>query len=329
MIARYCLWPFFLLLLVTACCPHKFIPCEEPPPPPCFKVPEKIRIALVLGSGGVRGMAHVGVLEELVNAGIEFDVIIGCSAGSIVGALYADSLNVCYVKDAVKNLKTDQVLDINIWDCRFGLSQGKAMLRLLDDRLEARTFDELKMPFIAVATDLNSGELVPIGSGDVVKAVRASSSIPLVFVPVEMHGRVLVDGGVINPVPVNVARQLGAELVIAVDLCELLPKTFPTNLFSVATRSTEIAFMWQNTVCVRNSDVNIRPKMCEVGTFNDNAKMELYEAGREAAREAIPRLKELIAQLPPREGCFEERVVQPRCFSPHEPSFDISFPEKW
>jgi NTE family protein len=276
-------------------------------------------------------MAHVGVLEELVNAGIEFDVIIGCSAGSIVGALYADSMDMCVVKDAVKNLKTDKILDIDIWDCRFGLSQGTAMTRMLDDKLNATCFSELKIPFIAVATDLNSGELVPIGSGDLIKAVRASTSIPLVFVPVEMHGRVLVDGGIINPVPVSVARHLGAELVIAVDLCELLPKTFPTNLFGVASRSTEIAFMWQNTLSIRDANINIRPKMCGVGTFNDKAKMQLYMAGREAAREMIPQIKELLSQLPPKEECEyrNTRIVQPMCSNPDHPAFDICFDERW
>lgn len=320
-----------LILFTTSCCPHKFIPSHEPPPPPEFEVPERVRVALVLGSGGVRGMAHVGVLEELINAGIEFDVIIGCSAGSIVGALYADSLDICKVKNAVKDLKTDQVLDIDIWDCRFGLSQGTAMTRMLDDNLEARCFSELKIPFIAVATDLNSGELVPIGSGDIVKAVRASTSIPLVFVPVEMHGRVLVDGGVINPVPVSVARHLGAELVIAVDLCELLEKTFPTNLFSVAARSTEIAFMWQNCLSIRDANINIRPKMCGIGTFNDSAKYQLYQAGKEAAREMIPHIQELIAQLPPKDKCDSKRtrMVQPLCSNPNQPSFDINFQGLW
>ena len=287
----------FLLALLTSCgCPHRFIPAECPDPLPPFMVPEKIRVALVLGSGGVRGMAHVGVIEELVNAGIPIDLIVGCSAGSIVGALYADHPCVDHIKNAVWNMRSHSILDFDIWNCRFGLSQGTAMLRVIDDDLDAETFEELQIPLVVVASDLYTGELVPMGSGDLVKAVRASCSIPFVFVPCDYMGRVLVDGGVVNPVPVNVAYDLGAEIIIAVDLSELLEKTFPTNLFQVATRSAEIAFLWQNQECTRRASVVIRPKTCGVGAFNDRMKMLVYEAGKEATLQEIPRILELLKE---------------------------------
>lgn len=267
-------------------------------------------------------MAHVGVMEELINAGIKFDLIVGCSAGSIVGALYADHPDICHVKKCVSTMRTKSLLDICFWECRFGLSQGESMLKVLDDNLDATCFEELKVPFVAVATDLYAGELVPIGTGDIVKAVRASTSIPLVFVPVDIDGRILVDGGVINPVPVNVAKDLGAQIVIAVDLCELLQTTFPTNLFGVASRSTEIAFLWQNSIAVKHADVVIRPKMCGVGTFNDEMKTQLYNAGRAAAREAIPRILQAIAELPPPKCHPDERhYVKLDCYRSFEPAF--------
>ena len=287
-----------LCLIISGCCPYYYLPIINPPTLPAFKVPPKIRVALVLGSGGVRGMVHVGAIEEFEKAGIKFDLIVGCSAGSIVGALYADCPNADWVKNAVCKLKTHSILDIDIWRCRFGLSQGRAMRRVLNNNLSARTFDQLQIPLVVVATDLNSGELIPIGSGDLVKAVQASAAIPLIFVPIEMHGRTLVDGGVVNPVPVCVARDLGADVVIAVDLRELLPKTFPTNLFGIANRSTEIAFLWQNEVCCRQADVVIRPTLCDVGTFNARQMSALYEAGKIAARDAIPKIKEILMQLP-------------------------------
>lgn len=289
-----------ILILLTALfsgcrCPYNFLPNDNPPPLPCFSVPKKIKVALVLGSGGVRGMVHVGVIEELEKAGIQFDLVVGCSAGSIVGALYCDCPDANQIKCAVRQLRTNSILDINLWQCRFGLSQGKALKNVLECQLQARTFDELKIPLVIVATDLNSGELVPIGNGDLIKAVQASCSIPLVFVPVELHGRTLVDGGVINTVPVCVAKDLGADLIIAVDLRELLPHTFPKNLFGVAKRSTEIAFMWQNDVCCRHADVIIRPTLCNVGIFDDSKLEMLYEAGKVAAQSVIPRIKELVA----------------------------------
>lgn len=307
----------FLLLFVTCCVPYRFVPKNAPEPPvPCY-IPEKIRVALVLGSGGVRGMAHVGVLEELENAGIKIDLIVGCSAGSIVGALYADYPRSCRIKNIMETMHSDSLLDINIWQCHFGLSQGRAMRRALYRNIQARNFEELQIPFIAVATDLYSGELVPIGSGDVIKAVQASCAIPLLFVPCEVNGRILVDGGVVNPVPVCLARDLGADVVIAVDLCELLPRTFPTNLFGVATRSAEIAFLWQSDVCTRHADVVIQPKMCGIGTFNDKMKHEIYRAGKDACKESLPRIQEILSKFPEEIGIYQKRrPVHLKCYHP-------------
>lgn len=298
------------------CCPHRFAAKPNPEDPPAFFVPENIRVALVLGSGGVRGMAHVGVLEELNNAEIPIDIIIGCSAGSIVGALYADNPCIEDLKRSVSRLRSHSLLDIDLWNCRFGLSQGKNLHQVLDDHLTAETFEELKIPLIIVASDLHSGELVPMGCGDLVKAVQASCSIPFIFVPCDYLGRILVDGGVVNPVPVQIARDLGAEVIIAVDLCELLPKTFPTNLFEVATRSAEITFMWQNQVCTHHADVIIRPKTCDVGAFNDGMRWQIYAAGRHAANAKIPQIKALLAALPPKKNSCPPRLHYPICYMP-------------
>lgn len=262
-------------------------------------------------------MAHIGVLEELEAEGIPIDLIVGCSAGSIVGALYADNPCVDEIRSAVWRLRSESLLDIDLLNCRYGLSQGRSMRRILDDYLGACTFEELQIPLVVVTSDLHTGELVPIGAGNLVKAVQASCSIPFVFVPCEHMGRILVDGGVINPVPVKVAHDLGAQFIIAVDLCELLPSTFPTNLWEVATRSAEIAFMWQNEVCTRAADVIIRPKTRGVGTFNDKMKAQIYEAGRLAAREQMPYIKTLLASiLKETENCTGWRLVEPSCYTP-------------
>ncbi|MDP1834965.1 MAG: patatin-like phospholipase family protein [Chlamydiales bacterium] len=308
-----------LLLLVacTGCCPHLYHPADCPEQPEAFEVPERIRVALVLGSGGVRGMAHVGVLEELENAGIPIDLIVGCSAGSIVGALYADNPDISSIKHAVWGIRSQSMFDLDVWNCRFGLSQDRSMYRVLRKHLCADTFEDLKIPLVIVASDLHTAELVPMGSGCLLKAVQASCSIPFVFVPCEHLGRILVDGGVINPVPVKVARDLGAEVIIAVDLCEMLPSTFPTNLFQVAKRSAEIAFMWQNEGCTRGATVVIRPKTCGVGCFNDEMKAQIYEAGKSAARDKMACIKECIAPYLD-DSCKGQRTrcYQPCCYTP-------------
>ncbi len=320
---KFNLYILYLICLVcfNGCfCPHRFTPRADPLPPPCICVPERIRVALVLGSGGVRGMAHVGVIEVLEEAGIPIDVIVGCSAGSIVGALYADNPCAQKLKKSVSQLKSNYLLDFDIWNCRYGLCQGKTMRAVLDKNLQAETFEELQIPLIVVASDLHSTELVTLASGDLVKAVEASCAIPFVFVPVEIDGRILVDGGTINPNPVWVALDLEPEMIIAVDLCEVLAPTFPTNLFSVFWRSAEIAFMWQNEGNTREADIVIRPQMCNVGAFNDQAKEKLYYAGRQAAEEALPAIREALAK----HSCMDTpcstatRKVQLKCYHPKD-----------
>lgn len=306
------------ILLVAASCgyPRTFRPCDSPAEPASFEVPAKIRVALVLGSGGVKGMAHVGVLEELVQAGIEFDLVVGCSAGAIVGAIYCDNPCISDLKEVVAQMRTNNILDINLWTCRYGLSKGHYLRQMLNRNLNSSCFDELKIPLVVVATDLFSGELVPIGSGLIVPALQASCAIPFVFAPVVYRDRMLVDGGVINPLPVCVAKDLEADVIIAVDLCELLPQTIPTNLFGVAKRSAEIAFVWQNSHCIMHKTIVIKPKMCGVGTFDDTLKEVLYEAGRTACLEALPEIREAIRSCEIEYCPPGKKIVTLPCYRP-------------
>jgi NTE family protein len=288
-----------LSLLLTGCfSPQRFRPFDIPPPLPECQVPERIRLALVLGGGGAKGIAHIGVLREFEEANIPIDLIIGCSAGSMVGALYSDHPDADYLYSIVEPMNRRNLLDINIFSARYGLCSGNFLKKHLQRHLSVRKFHELKIPFLLVATDLHSGELVTIGGGDITPAVQASCAIPFVFVPVQLHGRVLVDGGVIDPVPVRVARDLGAELIIAVDVRGLLHPTLPTNLFGVATRSAEITLLWQSEGCIQDADVIIRPEVAHIGCFEDASHKIIYEAGRTAARQAIPQIKELLSCLP-------------------------------
>lgn len=289
-----------LMMLTGCCCPNHYRIEEAPPSLPSCRVPVKPRVVLVLGGGGAKGLAHLGVLHEFQKACIPIDLIIGCSAGSLVGALYCDHPNPEYVMSVLEPMRTRKMLDINIWTARFGLSQGHSLQRVLKHNLSVKNFEDLKIPLLVVATDLCSGELVVIGGGPIAPAVQASCSLPFVFVPVELHGRVLVDGGVVDPIPARVARQLDAEFIIAVDLSSLLPKTFPTNLFGVAKRSAEITLLWQSETCLNTADIVLRPEVGHIGTFDDNCNRIIYEAGRAAARQAIPEILEKIAALRPK-----------------------------
>lgn len=289
---------FCLLILCTflTCCGTRYNVDEDPQPIP-INIPSKpIRLAVVLGGGGARGMAHVGVLEEFELAGINIDIIVGCSAGSIVGALYADNPNASEVRCVLEPLRKWDILDINIWYCRYGFVQGRSLQNFLSKNLSVKCFEKLKIPLYVVATDLLSGDLVAFSTGKIIPAVHASASVPFVFTPVLYQGRLLVDGGVADPVPVIVAKELGADVIVAVDLSELLPKTYPTNLFGIARRSAEIKFLLQSDCCTKSADVIIKPEQGECGTFDDKHQEAMYQAGRKAAQEAIPRILELLSE---------------------------------
>ncbi len=299
----FCIFLTLLTFLLTACgCPQRYQVSDNPPPLPLCPVVEKpVHLALVLGGGGARGLAHVGVIEVFQEAKIPIDLIVGCSAGSIVGAIYADCPDITHLKDVFLGLHNDYLIDFDIWNAHMGLCQGRTLRRFLQNTLNAETFEELQIPFFLVATDLYSSELVTIGGGPLVPAIEASSAIPFIFVPVELHGRAFVDGGVIDPVPVRVARHFESEIIVVVDLRGLLPPTFPSNLFGVAARSAEIALLWQSEGCLQHADVVIRPELDEFGTFDDKNE-EIYEAGRKAAFEALPQIWELLS-------CPEERDI--------------------
>lgn len=287
---------FVLLSFVLSGCTGKLDAPENPCPiPECY--PSKcIRLALVLGGGGAKGVSHLGVLEEFEKADIPIDLIVGCSAGSIVGALYADCPNACYVKELLEPLHAWELLDITLIYDRFGLVRGRSLCRFLKRNLSVSYFEDLQITFYAVSTDLLAGKAVCIGTGPLIPAIHASAAVPFVFSPVYLYERWLVDGGVADPIPVDFAKKTGAAIVVAVDLSGLLPDTCPTNLFGVASRSAEIKFQLQTDSCLIGADVVISPELEKVGLFDDKNPDHVYEAGRKAAREAIPRIRELLAE---------------------------------
>lgn len=175
-------------------------------------------VGLALGSGSARGLAHLGVIRAIEEAGIEVDFIAGSSMGALIGAIHAagklDELEATFKTFDWKMMATffDVVLP------KSGLLDGTRVSELVRAHIHAETIEMLPKAFAAVATDIVSGEEVVIRSGDVIEAVRASISVPGIFTPVRSNGHILVDGGLTNPVPVSVARSMGAEFVIAVDL---------------------------------------------------------------------------------------------------------------
>lgn len=248
------------------------------------------KLALVLGGGGAKGFAHVGVIEELNSAGIVPDVIIGCSAGSIIGALYAANPNVEDLKRLVLFGKTSDVIALSSSDWPYGLYDKQQLARYLKNNINTKNFENLKIPFIATATNLEFGNLTAFSSGDIIQPILASAAYPGAYAPVEINGQYFVDCGVTDPVPVRLAKSLGFETIIAVNIAEQLTESSPSHAIGVIKRSMEIAYINQSKYSVEGADVIIDFNFKDIGIFTDKYNNYLYEEGKKSAKLAIPKI---------------------------------------
>ncbi|SCA63806.1 Uncharacterized NTE family protein YlbK [Chlamydiales bacterium SCGC AG-110-M15] len=265
--------------------------------------PERIRVAVVLGGCSSRAVGYAGVIEEFVKAGIPMDLIVGASAGSVVGALYADIPDVEHLKDVLFNLKPTDLyrLDSYIWNQRFGVSDGEKMRETLRKLITVDNLEDLQIPFISTATDLTTGEMVCFNKGDVACAVHASSAYPPHFVPVKYNGRTLVDAGVSVPLPTHIARNTGAELVISVDFSLPLTTSQPNHFGGVMLRASDIMYLRLIRASAQEADVYVKLtlplEMREKISFSKNPYLnETYLAGREAAVRAIPKILKALKE---------------------------------
>ena len=271
------------------------------PPPEKGRVPiqgqKPPKVGLVLGGGAARGFAHVGVIRVLEREKIPIDLIVGTSVGSLVGAIYADKKNSLELEWAAFSLEEKDVFDYTFISPNQGFVRGERLEEFVLKKVSAREISQLKIPFAAVATDIQNGEVVVLSSGSVARAVRASSSIPGVFIPFRHQGKLLVDGGVLNNVPVDVARQLGADVVIAVNLGDGKKPTPVNNIFDTLVQTLNLMAMQTTEAKLAGADVVIRPQVSQVGLIDFSKKKELLLAGMQAAEEAMPRIREKVFGL--------------------------------
>ena len=263
-------------------------PAVEPPPQPeVRRVPPKI--ALALGGGAVRGFAHIGVIKALEAHGIAVDIVVGTSAGSLVGALYAGGYGGFDLQRAALQMNDTVIADWSLPDR--GFIKGEALQNFVNQAVQNRPLEKLNKPFAAVATDLQSGEPVVFRTGNTGMAVRASSSVPGVFQPVTISGREYVDGGLVSPVPVRAARSMGADLVIAVYISN--NPRFGKTRDSVDVMLQSFAIMGQSIAGyeLSEADVVIRPDTGAMrGTDFDNRHQAIIE-GEKAGLAAIAAIK--------------------------------------
>jgi NTE family protein len=271
---------------------------------------KRLKIGLALGTGAAKGLAHIGILKALKEAEIPIDMVAGSSMGAMIGACFANDGDISTTeKMALKTgwRQVAQILDLKLSLLGKGLIRGQRIEMILHSLIGDAEFKDLKIPFAAVATDLNTGEEVVIKKGSVIQAVRASISIPGIFIPVSFEGKWLVDGGLVNPVPVDVLRDMGANFVIAVnvlfeprrsrgtarpskdDKVAEVPNIFKTLFQSLYIMEYEIIRQR-----LPKADIIIAPDVSHIAAFEFHRGEEAMQAGYKAARYALPKIHKLM-----------------------------------
>jgi len=264
------------------------------------------KVGLALSSGAARGLAHVGVLDVLERKGIPIDMIAGTSIGAIIGAFYAAGKGIGEITGAVTGLSLRKMMSLADFTIPTnGFIKGKKINGWLKSIIGEIDFSDLKIPFTCLATDISSGKAVVIKQGPVVAAVRASASIPIIFTPARWQGRYLFDGGLVEPIPVRALREMGADIIIAVNVvpymgvrkkadAEDLETQKAPNVFSVLIRMMYIMGYQAAQAGLREADIVITPEVGHILPGNFNRARECILQGKRAAQRAIPEIKRVL-----------------------------------
>jgi NTE family protein len=270
-------------------------PAPLQPPPVVQPPPKPARIALVLGAGAAKGFAHIGVLKVLEANKIPIHLIVGTSMGSVIGSLYAYGCDAFQLQKISLSVEIGDVLDYAFPDN--GFIKGEKLEEYINKSLKNTPMEKLRLPFYAVATDIQTGREVVFGKGNTGTAVRASCSIPGVFRPVRIGNKMYVDGGVVSPVAVDAARRHGADVVIAVDVSSGKEYDLPVNTIETILQSVNIMHSKLASAQLSKADVVIQPKVGHIASGDFSKRHEAILEGEKATVEALPQLINLIHQL--------------------------------
>lgn len=251
--------------------------------------------ALVLGGGTARGFAHIGVLKVLQQNGLMPDLLVGCSAGALVGALFASGIPAQQLEDLALRVRDNEIADLVNGNKR-GMVAGEALQSFVNRQVKQARIEQFKMPFAALATNLTAGEAAVFTTGDAGLAVRASSSIPAIFIPARIQDQEFVDGGLISPLPIRTARDLGATTVVAVSLNAGAQPGNPAGLFELLMQSFEIMSASISRLELRDADVVIKPDLTRISFTDFTSRNLMITLGEQAARRALPAIKSKLRQ---------------------------------
>jgi len=288
----------FSVLLSTSCTLKEVAPVQAPSvvQPPVQPPPKPARIALVLGAGSSKGFAHIGVLKILESNKIPIHMIIGTSVGSAVGSLYAYGIDAFSLQKLAISVNQSDIVDPLVIPSN-GFIKGEKIEEFINKWVKNTSMEKLKIPFYAVATDLEKGQEVIFAKGNTGTAVRASCSIPGIFRPVKISDRSYVDGGVVSPVGVEAARRQGADVVIAVDVSSGAERTVPEGTIETILQSINVMYSKLGAIQLTKADVVIKPKVGHIGSADFSRKHEAILEGEKAAIEVLPQITAIITQL--------------------------------
>lgn len=260
-----------------------------PQPPVVAKPLPKPKVALALGGGAAKGFAHVGVIRVLEANGIKAEIISGTSAGAVVGAIYASGLDGEALRYRAMRIDESELRDFTL--STTGFLKGEKLAALVNRQVDGKRIEQLSRRFAAVATDLDSGARIVFRSGDTGTAVRASAAIPNVFQPVVIKGRRYVDGGLVSPVPVKAAREMGADVVIAVDISAKPVGKAGSDFLGLLDRSLNIMNQAALAAELKEADVVLRPAVLHIGSADFDERASAMAEGEKIARSMLPQIR--------------------------------------
>jgi NTE family protein len=271
-------------------------PVQPPVVPPVAPVQRKVKIGLALGGGAARGFAHIGVIKALEAQGIVPDIVVGTSAGSVVGALYAAGNDAKALQKMAVDLDESAISDwaLPLFGKSSGVLKGEALQSFVNKAVGNRTIEKLKMPFGAVASDLKTGQPILFQRGNTGMAVRASSAVPGVFQPVKIGDHTYVDGGLVAPVPVRFAREMGAEFIIAVNISTQAEAQATNSSLEVIMQTFSIMGQRINQLELRDADVVIQPPLGKMGSAEFTNRAGAMQAGERATMAVMAQLKQKL-----------------------------------
>ena len=258
-------------------------------------VQKSVKLGLALGGGAARGFAHVGVIAVLEEAGIKPQLVVGTSAGSLVAALYASGKTSAQLQQTALNMEEVAITDWMLPIFGRGMFRGDALAKYVNELVAGRLIENMVIPLGIVATDLGNGKAVLFQKGNTGTAVRASSAVPSVFVPVKINGRDYVDGGLVSPVPVRFARQMGADVVIAVDISNPPEANTADGSLQILLQTFAIMGKSINDFELKDADLVVRPSQAGLRSADFTSRQRAIDAGRAAMLAALPALKARLA----------------------------------